>query len=176
MLAVVVKETEHAGNRRVLRFVLLFGALALASEVFLALGLQSGLFSDYLAAHAFLASRLLSLGGYESSCHQAILHVEGMAVRIGRGCDGLQISTLFISAVVAFPHAVRSKVFAIALGIPLLLALNMVRILSLALVLLYRPTFFEPLHVSLWPTLLILIASGLWFVWARSPAFLRTQP
>ncbi len=69
-----------------------------------------------------------------------------------------------------------AKLLGLALGVPALLAFNMVRIVSLYYTGVYFPDAFEILHVDVWQPLFILIALLVWIAWTlwslkrRAPA------
>jgi exosortase/archaeosortase family protein len=90
-------------------------------------------------------------------------------LRIGKGCDGLEPTALFAAAVLAFSAPILLKLPALAIGIPLLVVLNLLRIVSLYLVGVYHPALFHTIHIDVWQALFILVGSvffGLWILWA----------
>jgi exosortase family protein XrtM len=85
------------------------------------------------------------------------------------GCEGVEGMFLLLSAIVAFPTTLRKKAIGMWAGIPLMYCLNQVRILALLSALHWRQTWFEPLHVTVAPGVIILIGS-LSFLWWSSGA------
>lgn len=96
-------------------------------------------------------------------------------VEVAYGCDALEPMVYFAAAVLAFPAPWRKRLPALAAGLPLLFALNIVRVVSLYLIATRRPTWFEFAHRDLWQPIFIVATLLLWFAWimllprARAP-------
>ena len=97
-----------------------------------------------------------------------IFHPGGFAYEISRGCTGLVPAALFATAVAAYPRAAGWKKLAgVALGVPLWLVLNLVRLAHLYYLGVYRPQWFGVAHEIVWSGMTILAILGLWAAWAR---------
>lgn len=155
------------------RIVAVFGLVlgsyyAFASTEFYA----TRIFEPYVVINAELSGRLLSLLGYEMSVGRDSLSSPEFGLRIGPGCDGLEPTALFVAAVVAFSAPFALKLPALLVGVPLLVTLNLVRIVSLFLVGIYLPDWFHVMHVDVWQFVYILVAMlffGFWLLWATRP-------
>ena len=73
---------------------------------------------------------------------------------------------MFFEAVLAFPARVKAKRWGIAIGVPALTLLNLVRIVSLYVIGVHFHSLFEAAHLGVWQTVFILATIVLWFVWA----------
>lgn len=91
---------------------------------------------------------------------------EKRSVSVERGCDALAPAALFVSAVLASPVSIRSRLIAALGGITLLLAINLFRIISLYLTRIHWPKAFDVMHLDVWQSLFIFLAILLWAVWA----------
>lgn len=80
-------------------------------------------------------------------------------------CTGLTAVALFVAAVVASPAWWRRKLAAVCLGVPVILLVNTLRLVSLVFVGHFRPELFEIAHVVVWQALMVLAAVSLWLVW-----------
>jgi archaeosortase B (VPXXXP-CTERM-specific) len=89
------------------------------------------------------------------------------ALRIIRECTAVSPLVLWLAAVLAFPCPARDKVWAVAIGAPILVLVNVVRLICLFWVGLLRPDAFETAHVLVWQSLMVLAVVGLWLVWVR---------
>jgi exosortase H (IPTLxxWG-CTERM-specific) len=151
----------------VLRFVALF-ALFLAA--FYALTATSWftdqLFGSYLELNAQVSAAILRLLGQDARAVGSDLISPRFVMAIERGCDAVEPSFLFIAALLAFPASVRAKAAGILGGVTLLLALNLVRIISLHYTGVYLPSAFETVHIDVWQTLFVAFALLLWIMWA----------
>jgi exosortase/archaeosortase family protein len=132
-------------------------------------GISESVFSAYLGWYARLTGHVLALFDPAVSVHGQDV-VGRYSLRIVRNCDAMEANILFASAVLAFPGAWKKRLAGVVLGIPLLVAVNVLRICSLYYVGIHWPSAFEVFHLEVWP--LILIACGvaaflIWAVWAE---------
>jgi exosortase/archaeosortase family protein len=67
-------------------------------------------------------------------------------LRITRGCEGVEIFLIFVSAIAAFPSSWRAKVRGLALGFLLSYLLSVTRLIALHFTLRYLPKAWEALH------------------------------
>jgi exosortase/archaeosortase family protein len=99
--------------------------------------------------------------------------VEGNTVRtavfgisVVTACTGLFTAGLFLIAVLIYPAGWRSKLVGVGIGLCGILALNVVRLVSLYFVGVHFPSALEPIHLLVWQSLLIAFAVSLWLFWA----------
>jgi exosortase H (IPTLxxWG-CTERM-specific) len=162
------RETSARPNRLILRFVILFAlGLLLFQVAFHSYLLGSGFFQAYLAKTASLASWIMRLFGFEAATSGKFISTRGGGVSIENGCDGLQATMLYVIAVLSFPAPWRAKLWGVAAGVLVILLLNQARIITLLLLQVHLPDFFQTAHVSVWPALIILAALLIWILWAR---------
>ncbi len=172
--------SEHAGDpaqseapvsdsrfRPELRFVLFFALFAALFElVFVAWIQHSAWFEGYLAWSADAAAFLLRLIGIAATSEGRTLLTGARGIELLRGCDAVEPTGLYLTALVLFPATWPEKLRGACVGVLALNALNLVRILSLALVQIHRPRAFQTLHVTVWPVIFLLVALALWIGWA----------
>lgn len=149
-------------------------AIIKAWVIFLALfGGQMALFSwadPWLtpranAITAQMTAVVLRLVGVPASSAGAVVENPILNIEIIWECTGITPISLLLSSVVAFPCPWRRKFVGLALGIPALLAINAIRILSLIYIGGYFPGAFETAHVLVWQTLMIFFTVVLWLFW-----------
>ena len=160
------------GPRSEVRFVLGFVGLALLFELlFTVFVVGSAGFRAYMEVIAGISAWLLRLLGWEARAQGRKLVLPLAEIEIMRGCDGLEPVALFVLAVVLFPVAWRRKLAPILIGTTALVLLNIVRVVSLALVHVHSARLFDTFHEAIWPAVFILAALALWLAWAW-----RAQP
>jgi len=95
-------------------------------------------------------------------------------VLVGNGCNGAWAHLIFLASVLAYPATWKEKLLGLAVGQPVLVVLNVVRVVSLFIIGVYAPTIFRAAHVYVWQFLIIGFAMLMLFVWAdqfvRRPA------
>lgn len=115
--------------------------------------------------YADWGSRLLALLGQGTSSDGALIANADFSINIGKGCDALTPTALFLAAVLIFPISFRVKWPALALA-PLGIALlNFLRIASLFLTGIYAPSFFELAHIEIWQAIFIAACFLGWVYW-----------
>lgn len=96
-----------------------------------------------------------------------IYHPDGFAYEIYYRCTGFLPVAFFTAAILASPGTLRSKCVGLAVGVPILAALNLTRLVHLFYVGVHNPAAFDAAHAVLWEVLLILAILGLWWGWTR---------
>jgi len=154
----------------ILRFVLLFMFLMV---IFYLIWVQA-FFQDNVipivnGINAKIATFFLNLMGQGCvSEGQKILPPTGSAINIKTGCDAIEPIALFCSAIISFPVAFFRKWKGLIVGVLFLLAMNMVRIVSLYFFAVYKPEWFEIMHADVWQAVFILLAVMCWLVWMQT--------
>jgi exosortase H (IPTLxxWG-CTERM-specific) len=148
------------------RFAILFGTLAVGSELFYyGVVLESNSLQVYLGALASLSGGILSWIGYDVIVDGVRISNARFAVEIADGCDAIQLCTLLTAAVIAFPVPLGRRLRAVCLGLLWLQSLNFARIVSLFLIGMHSAGVFTSFHRVIWPTTLILITVTTWVGW-----------
>ena len=159
---------QKSGNGPVVRFVLTFLAgMGLFQLAFFQLTDETAWFQTYMAWNTSLAGGMLRLFGVEATNSGTILQAGTAAVRVLRGCDGLQPMAYYSLAVLAFPAPWKHRLLGALAGLLFFPLLNVTRIATLVLLRRDYPDVFEVAHVTVWPTLFIFVALLLWLGWAR---------
>ena len=133
------------------------------------------LFSHYLELCTQLASQLLSVIGVE---HQWIYGTEDLKTRLADGelgafiditkhSDASMVYAILIACIAAWPGNIAKKLAALALGVAIMLALNIARIASMLIVDIYVPLQFELYSTMILPGILIAAAVAYFIFWIR---------
>jgi exosortase family protein XrtM len=85
-------------------------------------------------------------------------------LEVVRGCDGIGVALLLGAAVAAYPARVKHKLAGLAVGLGLVWAVNLARVVGLYFVVAYRNDWFTLLHAYLVPVAFIVIVAG-YFAW-----------
>ncbi len=150
------------------RFVLVFAALAVASELaYYGVALESDVFAAYLALLARISGFLLGFVADDVTVHGTLISSSLFSVEIARGCDAYRICSLLTAAIIAFPSSLRLKLWGLALGLLWLNILNFVRILGLFFIGGFFPEHFQASHETYFPIFLICMTMAAWILWLR---------
>jgi archaeosortase B (VPXXXP-CTERM-specific) len=83
-------------------------------------------------------------------------------------CTAYFPCAVYASAVLAYPAPWLRRLLGVLVGIPLLLGINQVRLISLCFVQRSYPDLFDFIHYVVWQALIIFFAVLLWVIWASS--------
>lgn len=152
-------------DRRTLRSLAVVGAsLGVALAVYFGY-LGSPLVEMVAEWTARWTSSALNLLGSSTQVDGTILSSDAFAVSIVAECTAVGPLVLFMGAVVAYPSPLRDKGLGLLLGIAVLTAVNLVRIMSLFWIGSAYPQHLSVAHLLVWQTAIILLAIGLWLLW-----------
>lgn len=97
-------------------------------------------------------------------------------LRVTRGCEGVEIFLILVSAIIAFPATWRAKAVGLTIGCALSYALSVSRLLALHFTLAYRPAAWESLHglvLPLGPIVLVMLYFIHWTAGTARPPLPR---
>jgi exosortase/archaeosortase family protein len=96
-----------------------------------------------------------------------IHHPEGFAYEIYYRCTGLLPAAILAALTAATPVSVRSKLIGVCVGIPVLVGLNLIRLVQLFHTGVFHPALFDLAHELVWELILMMAALGIWWRWRR---------
>jgi archaeosortase B (VPXXXP-CTERM-specific) len=120
---------------------------------------------------------ILSLLGFHATVDGVFVNYGSTGLAIIAECTGYTAMALFFSVIVAYPSSIVAKLIGLAVGIPLILAFNMLRLVVMAVVLAYRPRYFEFAHLYFWQVALIIFVVAIVVFWIeRLASREKTRP
>lgn len=127
------------------------------------------LFTPLNLLTAQASATMLELSGLPVTQEQTRLsHAGGFSCEIDYACTALIPVLLLAAAILAWRSTWRARLAGVVGGALMLLLLNQLRLVSLVWLGVHAPTWFEAAHVWLWPGLLLLAATGYWYLWMRA--------
>ena len=96
-----------------------------------------------------------------------IHHPGGFAYEIYYRCTAMLPAALLAALTFASTACLRRKILGMALGVSVLIALNLIRLVHLYHLGVHRPDLFEVSHGVVWELILIMATLGLWWLWGR---------
>jgi exosortase H (IPTLxxWG-CTERM-specific) len=93
------------------------------------------------------------------------------AVRVERGCNGVEAVAVLAAAILAYPTTMKAKILGLILGALAVQSLNVIRIVALYYLNIWNEALFEWTHLYLWQLLLILDAFVFFVLWLRWAPF-----
>jgi len=159
------------------RFLVLYLLILVSSFTIIALKPVDETFvAPYTATVAKVSGEILRVLGEEMTIDGCLLRSPKFAVTIYNGCNGLITSIIFLAGVLAFPARPVAKIIGVIGGLLTIQVINLVRILSLYYVGVFRPEWFNASHIVVWQSIVILSGVALWVFWATRFASPNPSP
>lgn len=131
--------------------------------------------NPYTTFVAYEGKALLNVFGEGANVTGQILSSRRFAVAIHNGCNGLEAMLIFLCGVGAFPASWKSKLLGALLGFVAIQIINVIRVVSLFYLGVFKPAWFSAGHVFVWQSLVILLSVVLWLVWVHRYALAPAQ-
>lgn len=154
-------------NQKALRFLTLFAAIFGVCYFFfgIAPGVRQGVIKPYTEWLAKAVAAIINLFGAGATANGSIVESPRFSINIAMGCEGVEASSLFMAGVLAFPTSWRAKLIGLALGVPLIHAINLARLVGLYYAGIYLPSIVEEVHVYVAQTIVILLSTAILIFW-----------
>ena len=107
----------------------------------------------------------LRLLGAEAQANGKLVSSSIFSVEIIWECTAVFPIAVFVAAVLAYPCSWASKAFGVLAGVPLLIGVNLVRLVSLCYIGRAYPAAFETAHLLVWQSLFVFVTTLAWIVW-----------
>lgn len=153
-----------------LRFVLVFCATALIGFAIEVIPwVDTHMVSPFIGVIAWAAGGLIQLfGGLADVTGVIIRHpVNQFAIQIANGCSGIEAAILLGAGVMAFSATWSQRVLGWVAGTTAIMALNLVRVISLYYLGQYSMKWFDWAHLYAWDVLIMLDGVVVFFLWIR---------
>ena len=116
-------------------------------------------------ATAEVTAWVLRLLGAEARTSGTLVSSSIYSIEIIWECTALFPIAVFVSAVLAYPCGWIAKAIGVLLGVPFLLAVNILRLVSLCYIGRSYPQLFESAHLLVWQSLFVFVTALAWIVW-----------
>ncbi|MBK5275676.1 MAG: archaeosortase/exosortase family protein [Desulfuromonadales bacterium] len=114
---------------------------------------------------AQIVSTILNTMGIQNIVDRNIICLHNDTWNVTSECTAVNAVFLFVSFVLAYSSEFKSKAIGVATGIPLILTINIIRLVVLGWVTEYWPKHAHLFHDYVWETIFIFFIISLWFVW-----------
>lgn len=149
-------------------FFFLFFTIMALFYAFTLSGFYNYTFQPFIVnINARIAGVFLHLFGENASVNGDLIASGRTSISVKRGCDALIPIFLFTSAVLAFPAPLRLKARGVFFGVLFLIAVNIVRIVSLYYTNIFYPQYFDLMHLEVWQVVFIGLGIACWAIWMQ---------
>jgi exosortase H (IPTLxxWG-CTERM-specific) len=91
----------------------------------------------------------------------------GLGIEMKDGCNGMNVTVLLCSALLAFPAPWSGRLKGLVIGCGAIQVVNLVRFISLFYLLKYNRDWFDFAHEYLWESLIVLDALAIFWAWVH---------
>jgi exosortase H (IPTLxxWG-CTERM-specific) len=91
--------------------------------------------------------------------------VNGFAVSIEAGCNGVEATLVLLAGVLAFPSTWKQKMWGLGVGFIAVQGLNVIRIISLFYIGQWNRTAFDWAHLYIWQALIMVDVLVVFLIW-----------
>jgi archaeosortase B (VPXXXP-CTERM-specific) len=102
--------------------------------------------------------------GLNAEANGTFVMMNGTSIDVIGECTGIFSIIVYCSVIIAYPTSLRNKSVGL-IGIPILYALTLVRLISTALVGVFIPPLLDFFHTYLWQLFLIVFVVLLFLIW-----------
>lgn len=164
---VVIEYASSPMTNFFVRFIVILISLFLLLDV--NIYAQQYLIAPFTHALAVISSTLIQMVDADVIAYEKVIQntVNGFAVEIQPGCNGVEAVLILTAAILAFPAPWSWKLKGLGVGFIAIQALNLVRIISLFYMGQWNETLFKWFHLFLWQALIILDALVVWILWLK---------
>jgi exosortase H (IPTLxxWG-CTERM-specific) len=132
------------------------------------LSLPRNLLHPFEAITANSVYAVLRVIGFNVSRYGNIVSGNSYSIKVIDECLGIEILVLSAAFVLAFPAPWKKKLIAGAIGLPVLLMANVLRMVILFLICSYQRNWFEYAHLYLGQFMMLIIVVSLFLIWLAS--------
>ena len=151
----------------IVRVLALYAASLIALLILYSQLAGTSLLDRFLELNAQATGFLLNTLGADARTQSNVVMSEEFAVTIVEGCVALAPAAIFVSGVLAYPSRLSRKLLGIALGLVVLLTVNLVRTSSLFYIGATFPSMLEVAHYLVWQSIMVLLSVALLLMWVR---------
>jgi archaeosortase B (VPXXXP-CTERM-specific) len=128
----------------------------------------SGAFGLVNSATAEVAGRALDwLGHPNRRAGSMLCFLDSHGLQIVSECTGVYAAILFLAGVLAFPTTWKARLVGLAVGLPILLLVNLARLVALGLLVGTSSRWMPFFHEYVWQVLFVGLVVGLYLLWIR---------
>jgi archaeosortase B (VPXXXP-CTERM-specific) len=114
---------------------------------------------------AHIVSSILNATGIQNTLDYNIIYLRNDTWNVTSECTAVNAVFLFISFILAYSSTFRSKAVGLIIGIPLIMVVNILRLVVLGWVTEYWPKYSHLFHDYVWETIFLFFIVTLWFIW-----------
>lgn len=155
-----------AKDRQLIARLLAFVALAVGLNLLFRIPNFMARGAWYLIVFTTDASAWLIKGvGIKAYISSNSIILSNQTLLVNAECTAIYLMILYASFVLVYPTKWIRKLIGVAIGIPIIFAANVIRLLVTAWIVEFRPQYFQYFHDYIWQVAFIIFIVVLWLIW-----------
>ena len=150
------------------RFALFFALSITAFEASRGTAFERVVVDDLILAPTAYVINIVSPAEHVVLSDRTLISAKGTRLHVTRGCEGIEMFLLLVSAIVAFPATLGHRIRGLLLGFALAYVLSIGRLMALHYVLQYWPAAWERAHGLILPLGPIVLLALFFLRWSSS--------
>lgn len=106
----------------------------------------------------------INLIGIDAVRDAQLITLPNRTLKITLECTAIFIIVLYAALIIVYPSKLKKKLSALGIGVPILIAANIIRLVVIAAVSEVAPYYFDYMHDYLWQVSFIMITAVLWLM------------
>jgi exosortase H (IPTLxxWG-CTERM-specific) len=128
---------------------------------------RNHLIAPFTDGLTIIAGGLITAFGGQAWVQGNVLTIPGFSVRILDLCNGVEATLLLWAVLLAYPAPWRYRLAGLLIGFVGVQALNLLRIISLTYLGVWKPAWFHWVHWYVWDALIMLDVLLIFLLWLR---------
>lgn len=159
----IIEKAKNLFKNKAFKFIFLFSFFIFAFYIlFLIISDKISFFRDFVALNVTF---LLNIFGVKANVSNSIITMDNFSMEVIFECTPIFTMLIFFSCVLAYPANINSKIKGILFGGILIYFIDILRLLSLAIIGKISPEIFNYIHTYLWQITLIIVVLSIWLFW-----------
>lgn len=159
------QSTQSNNDRAVVGIVGRFAAYFVVLDVAIMLGYATGWLGAVLEGTAAVATRIVTSIGIAAVRSGTLIRLPSRTLSVDLACTAVFVVALYVALILAYPVSAKNRLLGIALGVPAILAVNVMRIVATAQVSESAPSAFQFVHDYMFQVGMVLVTVAVWAAW-----------
>jgi exosortase/archaeosortase family protein len=142
-----------------------FAAYFAAFDLAILIAYATGVLNAMLLTTASISTRFVTLIGITATRSGTRILLPSRVLSVDLACTAVFIVALYAALVLAYPVSARNRLLGIAVGVPIILFTNIVRIVAAAEVSETAPSAFQFFHDYMFQVGMVLVTVAIWVAW-----------
>jgi exosortase/archaeosortase family protein len=159
------QSAKSDNDRAAIGIVGRFAAYFVVFDIAIMVAYATGWLNSMLLGTASVSTRIVTWIGIAAVGSGTLIRLPSRTLSVDLACTAVFVVALFVALILAYPVSAKDRLLGIALGVPIILAVNIMRIVAAAQVAESAPTAFQFVHDYMFQVGMVLVTVVVWAAW-----------